>query len=129
MDYQWWSLGDLVSVSRLVSRPIFASLGLEGFTDLHNIRPAGCKAFLATSASFLNCKKCCNSSTLNKQLSFQLLFHATMKSPHQNQIDFCGPAANLCWWFVPSSFLSCAGLVLGLVSVSITTGLETLNIA
>jgi len=31
---------------------------------LHNVRPA--KAFLAVRESFLNCKKCCKSSTSNK---------------------------------------------------------------
>ena len=40
--------------------------------------------------TFANCRKCCKSSTSNKQLSFQNFFHTTTKSLHRNKIDFCG---------------------------------------
>jgi len=62
---------------------------------LYNMQPAGrmrpTKAFPAARESFLNCRKCCKSSTSNKQLSFQKFFHTTTKSTHRNEIDFCVP--------------------------------------
>ena len=59
---------------------------------LHNIRPA--KAFLAACESFLNCRKCCKSSTSNKQLLFHNFFQTTTKSPRRNEIDICGLRKN-----------------------------------
>ena len=63
-------------------------------SGLHDIRPAGhmgpAKAFLAARESFLNCRKCCESSTSNK-LSLQNFFHTTTKSLHRNERDFCRP--------------------------------------
>jgi len=55
---------------------------------LHNIRPV--EAFLAAHENFLNRRKCCESSTSSKKLSFQNLFNTTTKSLHWNWIDFCG---------------------------------------
>jgi len=69
-------------------------------TGLHNILPAGhmrpAKAFLAARESFLNCGKCCESSTSNK-LSLQNFFHTTTKSLHRNE-RLLPPAGNL-WWY------------------------------
>jgi len=55
--------------------------------------------------SFLNCRKCCKSSTSSKWLWFQNFFNTATKSPHRNEIDFCGSrqtyvdnlALRACW--------------------------------
>ena len=81
---------------------------------LHNIRPASCK-------SFLSCRKYCQSSTSNKQSSIYNFFHTATKSPHRNEIDFCGPRQIYIYIFGPSSFLSCAGLCYGNKAVATTS--------
>jgi len=69
----------MVSENNIVQRvySFTSAFGAHSFVaGLHNMRPA--KASLVAREGFPNRRKCCESSTSNKQFSFQNFFHTTM---------------------------------------------------